>query len=236
MIRSPRPPAIRVALIGGGSVDPRLSREIDSHDCVIRFNRASNWGVAGTKTDVLVLCNTGAAAKAFLDDFHSISAGALASSTIVWFTTPRNIVDRETAHLGYDPQITSDYSHELTMRMLGKPFRFLPDEVHDLTRSELNLADKQRPSSGALIIAHFLKHQSSSRRHQLTLYGFSHEGWEGHSWSSERAFADRLEWVKRGNCGSDGRLEAFRKNARNGVFPKFRSLRKAAGMLIGSTR
>ena len=51
--------ARQIMIVGNGAVDEGAAPLIDAADMVIRFNGSRNFGAAGTRTDVVAVCNTG---------------------------------------------------------------------------------------------------------------------------------------------------------------------------------
>jgi hypothetical protein len=99
-----------------------------------------------------------------------------------------------------DRDLWQDFSGEIIRhRLRGKRFRYLPARsfwhTEDLLRP-LGMEHGQQPSSGILVIVDI--HSRSLRsiyRAELTLYGFTHEGWIRHPWNAERAFVEAAPWI-----------------------------------------
>ena len=78
----------------------------------------------------------------------------------------------------------------------GRPRVFLGAALdHEVERMLADIADAPSvvPSAGAKILFHVLRAYPD---HEVTLFGFTHEGWPGHTWDAEAAWIDGL--VKEG--------------------------------------
>ncbi len=191
----------RIALVGNGPESSGLGREIDAHDQVIRFNAAASQGTMGDRTDVLVLTNTGEPAADFATDPSAINDAAFIRAAEIWFTRHPKVI-RHALRIGppEDRKFWQDFSGEIIRRRLyGKPFRYLPARsfwhAEDLLRP-LGMGHGMQPSSGMLVIADIHRRNNISiYRTELTLYGFTHEGWSRHPWNAERAFIEAAPWI-----------------------------------------
>jgi len=161
----------RIAVVGNGTVHPR-------HD-----------GQTGRRTDILVLNNTGGGGKHITYASDAINLQALASARKFWLVTA--------------PQIASARGDEdftdamIERRVSGRPWRYIRARNYWSAKDALDTygaAVDSRPSSGVLVLFQIMNSPSFWR--PITLFGFSHEGWEGHAWDAERALVD--DW--RGWC------------------------------------
>ena len=179
----------RIAVVGNGTVHPRHGGLIDQHGTVIRFNSCWHYGQTGRRTDILVLNNTGGGGKHITYASDAINLQALASARKFWLVTA--------------PQIASARGDEdftdamIERRVSGRPWRYIRARSYWSAKDALDTygaAVDSRPSSGVLVLFQIMNSPSFWR--PITLFGFSHEGWEGHAWDAERALVD--DW--RGWC------------------------------------
>jgi hypothetical protein len=191
----------RIALVGNGPVSSGLGREIDTHDQVIRFNAAASQRTTGGRTDVLVLTNTGEPAAHFATDRSAINDAAFMAAVEIWFTRHPKVIERALRTCPpEDREFWQDFSGEIIRHSLhGKPFRYLPARsfwhAEDLLRP-LGMEHGMQPSSGMLVIADIHRRKKCSiYRTEMTLYGFTHEGWSRHPWNAERAFVEATPWI-----------------------------------------
>ena len=185
-----------IALVGNAPVSPQLAREIDAHEQVIRFNRCLNFGDAGTKTDVLVLCNTGGSAKAFVDYPAWLNWDAIRAAGEVWFPShPETLPpceDRDAHNFNFGPQLAG--------MLDGKPWQYLPADLQRLRWKALDPFKPEKgkqPSTGLTVMVYLGSTRRILNRLRVSLYGFSHEGWEGHPWAAEKAYVDAQRWIRR---------------------------------------
>jgi hypothetical protein len=191
----------RIALVGNGPGSSGFGREIDAHDKVIRFNAAASQGTTGDRTDVLVLVNTGESGARFATDPSAIKDAAFIRAAEIWFPRHPKVVQRALRICPpEDREFWQDFSGEIIRRRLyGKPFRYLPARTswhaEDLLRP-LGMEHGMQPSSGMMVIADIhRRNKISIYRTELTLYGFTHEGWSRHPWNAERAFIEAAPWI-----------------------------------------
>jgi hypothetical protein len=184
--------AHHIAIVGNGPVsDPS---RIDEADLVVRFNKAPHCGEAGRRTDILVLVNWSGPGLRFATGRDHINELAQKTAHSFWLTAdpkdlPRLAVGREWNARG-------DYSRRIVKRIVGdRPYRYMTLASRLSVSENLRMhggRDDVIPSSGAHAIEQLL---CDAPLAELVLYGFSHSGWEGHSWQAERRWVDSLERV-----------------------------------------
>jgi hypothetical protein len=82
-----------------------------------------------------------------------------------------------------------------------KPFRYL--SADNFWHAEDLLLDMGCGRPGMLVIADIDRgNKSSVDRAQLTLYGFTHQGWIRHPQKAERAFVEAALWITKARCAA----------------------------------
>lgn len=195
--------ATRIGVVGNGPIDPGLHETIDGHDLIVRFNSCQNYGHTGRRTDILVLVNTGPAAKLLAQNKASIHEEALSSAKRIWLAKEPNLIAAQRLKYPEDAELWEDCSEELIHNKLrSKPWQFVSSKIYDSTMHELKkygANDRHDPSTGILAIFN-IYHTLMTRFPPcvLTLFGFTHEGWTGHPWDAERTLIDAYgNWIKR---------------------------------------
>jgi hypothetical protein len=185
------PKGARIAVVGNGPVRAEQGPVIDAHDIVIRFNYCQHYGLGGFRTDVLVLVNRGDSARRYAYRRGSIPLPCLRQAREIWFKR------------GPDALTPADdnYAEEIIRRRFrSRPWRYVSQEVRQYAASLLikhGAAENKAhaPSAGFLALCQIKRHHPSAR---VTLFGFTHEGWEAHPWAAERSAVDHWsDWVTR---------------------------------------
>jgi hypothetical protein len=173
------PITARIAVVGNGPVDPSQAAPIDSHSMVVRFNGCWHYGTSGFKTDVLVLSNSGGSGKHLAYAADAIVPQALASARRFWFPKPPEAIS------------DGDYTRDLIAnRAGGRPWLVFGAAVYRDAEQALIEAGASChcvPSSGLLALCYIRRTYWWPR---VTLFGFTHHGWEGHAWDAERQLID----------------------------------------------
>jgi len=194
-------------IIGNGSLPYDLSDLINKADYVLRFNEPplfaggeewkQNW--SGRKTDCLMLCNSGKPMQLKLkSEEFLLSPYFQAAGELVLAYHPA-VIRRVFNH----PLITSrlfygrkrDWTREAIENFgsRGKKITILPPQFYFQSCAELDIVDddlkKKFPSTGYLGIQQALQ-QCPQNEWQITLAGFSWQGWKRHAWNQEE------EWVR----------------------------------------
>jgi len=164
-------------------------------------------GWSGTKTDCLMLCNSGKPMQLKLasDDFlHSSYLQAARELILVYHPSiirrffKRPLITSRLLH-GRKRDWTWDCIEKLGNR--GKKITILPPQFYLQSCSELGITEtdlkKIFPSTGYLGIQYMLL-QCPQDEWTITLTGFSWQGWKRHAWGQEE------EWVRKQIA--DGRL------------------------------
>jgi len=185
-----------IALVGNGPVDDTGAKMIDHHDWVVRFNLAPHCGVAGRRTDTMVMVNRGSPARTFRRHPDRISSIAIRGAREFLFACDPNDLPPPYS-TGYSDG-HGDATTALVRKIVGdRPYMYVPTGMHLELVDELIARGAKPdvlPSTGALAIKFFRTLHPDA---ELYLFGFSHSGWSGHSWDAERRWVDSLPNVIR---------------------------------------
>ncbi|MBW8284693.1 MAG: Urease operon accessory protein [Rhizobium sp.] len=187
----------RIMIVGNGHVPEGAAARIDAADLVIRFNECRNFGAAGSRTDVVAVCNTGRPARAMLSGAWRDSPAVRACSEIWSVRDPDKFGELRQALLVSHPEL-DDFCDDSTAGFAAvaaardKRHRVLSRDVHEAVEHAL-LAHEPKPyvvpSSGLIVVAQVLADvlaDPGRDRDQIFLAGFSHQGWDGHPFAAER--------------------------------------------------
>ncbi|MCM5679451.1 hypothetical protein M8A51_07900 [Schlegelella sp. S2-27] len=195
-----------------GNAPPRedLRRIIDGADFVARINTCAALGAEyGRRTDRVYLCNTGGVARRFIgsEELHRTIAGSGARDVV--FSYPRVPLRRLLHCILRGKRGTGvDRTQALTQVLSHHGLRCSPmpqevfDEVVAFVKAQPGFDGYPRrmplwtPSSGGVALAH-LARDPVLARHSIALAGFGFQGWEGHPWFAERAYAEQLQQAGR---------------------------------------
>ena len=184
-------------IVGNGEVPVGAAAAIDAADRVIRFNECRNFGAAGSRTDVIAVCNTGRPAKAMVAGSWLDSAPVSACSEIWSVRDPEKFSEMRQALMLSHPELDDfcdDYTASFAAAAEGsrKRHRVLSRDVHEaVDRALLDFEPGSYvvPSSGMIVVAQVLADVLADPGHdrdQIFLAGFSHQGWDGHPFAAER--------------------------------------------------
>lgn len=184
----------QVMIVGNGPVADNAATLIDAADFVIRFNGSRNYGVAGRRTDVVALCNTGRPAAAMLADPAWRDSDAVREASEIWSVRhPEKFAELRVALAASHPELDDfcdDYTEEFAAfaTAKGKGYRVISPAVHEAV--DAALADHRAeayvvPSSGMVVVAAVLSDMAHANDN-VVLAGFSHVGWDGHPFEAEK--------------------------------------------------
>lgn len=181
-----------ISVVGNGPVAG--DAPVDDADLVVRFNTAHHCGLAGHRTDILVLMNWSRPGYLFATRRNRINQLARRTARTFWMAThPDELVE---ARIDREAKMRGDYSPHIISRVIGaRPYRFMPHKNRTETAAQLRQHGARSdviPTTGAQAI-HLLLNEAPKA--QLHLYGFTHEGWPGHCWDAERRWVDSLQRV-----------------------------------------
>jgi hypothetical protein len=179
----------RIAVVGNARVQPRHGELIDRHGMVIRFNSCWQYGESGRSTNVLVVNNAGDGGKHLAYAADAIELSALASAREFWLAAAPEVA------LARNEE---DHTSAFIERRIGaRRWRYIAPKTYRAAQNVLvqyGADDRSRPSAGLLALFHIRAHLGWR---PITLFGFTHEGWHGHAWATERAAIDNWRgWRK----------------------------------------
>ena len=189
-----------IMIVGNGTLDPDAAPIIDAADLVMRFNDCRSLGNGGSRTDIVVVCNTGRPAKRMLEEPGWRDNPAVITADTIWCVRDPEKFAAMRAPLAVSHPELDDFCDDYTegfaafARTEGKAFHVVPAATHD--HVDDNLAAFQPPayvcpSTGLVAVAEFLTHFSAPGD-RVSLAGFGHQGWEWHPWEAERRWVDHL--------------------------------------------
>lgn len=186
-----------IMIVGNGDIEPRVAQRIDFADVVIRFNGSRNFDRAGSRTDVVAVCNTGRPAKAMVNDVAWRDSVPVQDCGAIWSVRdPQKFQQIKPGVLAAFPELDDffdDYTEafEAFAQVSGKEHVVFPASLHDGVDAELTAFQPPPyvvPSSGLMVMAHVLKDPAYAGD-EIAFAGFSHQGWDGHPFEAER------QWV-----------------------------------------
>jgi len=190
-------------IIGNGALPYDLCASIDKADYVLRFNEpsleAGGRGWSGVRSDCLMLCNSGKPMQLKLASQQFLHSPFLQAAGEVILVYHPAIIRR----FFKSPLITSrllhgrkrDWTWEVIEKIgiLGKKITILPPQFYLQACSALGIEAEQMktlfPSTGYLGIRYILQ-KFSFDEWNITLTGFSWQGWKRHAWQREE------DWVR----------------------------------------
>jgi hypothetical protein len=182
----------RITLVGNAPLQEDRSSLIDGSDFVVRFNQPHSYGgYGGIRFDAWVLAN-GKGASKFARNHTFIDAPYRDVPKRIWL--PREMEVHRALRRGapdepLKPGNEIDYSDEiLRENRLQQPCDRISADVYWRSISALRKfspALDKMPSSGFVTLIYVLERFPEW---QVTLVGFSFEGWSGHPWELERRF------------------------------------------------
>ncbi len=194
-----------VVIVGNGTVAPLATDVIARADLVIRFNECRSFEDSRGRTDIVAVCNTGRPAKAMLASENWPSHVAVSSAQEIWCVRdPRKMFSLRRVLAATHPEL-GDFCDDGTVafqqfcQQRGKHCHVIDESVHDLVDDALFAFGTEPyvvPSSGMIVIAWAMQAFAGS---EISITGFSHEGWELHPFAAERQLIN--EYVSSGRIG-----------------------------------
>mgnify|MGYP002398509764 CR=1 FL=1 len=181
-------------IVGNGPVAEGSDRLIDQSDLVIRFNDSRNAGQAGSRTDVVAVCNTGRPAHAMIDSRRWRESRPVRSCREIWSVRDPEKFAALRPQLAVSHPELDDFCDDRTEDFAafaaasGKVHRVIPASVQEAAEQAL-AAHKPAPyivpSSGMVVLAYVLDTPEFSED-EIVIAGFGHKGWKGHPFLAER--------------------------------------------------
>lgn len=187
-----------IVIVGNGPICAHAAERIAEAAYVIRFNECRSFPEAPGRTDVVAVCNTGRPGRAMASSRSWRRHPAVRDASEIWSVRdPEKFAEIRGPLSASHPDLSDlcdDYTGGFAAfaAETGKGHRILARSIHEHVDAELAAFDPPPyivPSSGMLVIAAVLR---QFRGHVATLAGFSHQGWEGHPFSTERRLVDAL--------------------------------------------
>ena len=195
-----------VLIIGNASPTFDARPHVERADYIVRFNGCAGLHQQyGSRTHRVYLCNTGSVARRFIRDPEIINRLTSTGTEEIVFSYPRIPISR----LAYCTLIGKrgtaiDRTLQLgqVLNQSGQRWSRLPQSVFDTAVQRIKTtpgftefrrrAPVWAPSSGCLALMH-IAHDPLFADHEIHVLGFGFNGWEGHPWFAERAFAETLQ-------------------------------------------
>lgn len=186
---------MKVVLVGNAPLTRDHSGFVDAADFVVRFNLPASWGrEGGTRFDAWVIANgNGGRQFAVKRSFAEAPYRDLPSE--IWF--PRAVEVHRRLREGRAESFLSERSErDLAQRILRanrlrQRWRRFDAGFYwrCLERLGAERDPTMVPSAGFMATNHVLERFEGG---EITLVGFTFQGWEGHPWRLEEAFVQRM--------------------------------------------
>lgn len=194
--------AKRLVIVGNGPLSRNFSAEVDSADFVLRFNEPKQGiGLSGTKTDWLMMANSGKPMQRRLEDPKLVGSPIFQAAKEVIFAYHPSVVAqyfRKPNPLSRLGGRRADWTARALMQFggAGKEIRIMPPQFYERGCRELGVpADKMHevfPSTGFFGIWYALERHPAPEW-VAELCGFTWQGWQRHAWADEQAWiAERV--------------------------------------------
>jgi hypothetical protein len=178
-----------IALVGNGPITEDYRSFISEHEIVVRMNLCANLDKTGDKTDFIALVNSGRSVMVIFDNAEALEP-ARRNCKKIWIVRHTSVVASLKKNFFYnkdDPYEGRDFSFRIARKFAPTPCEMFEANIWE-DASRIILAhggDNKQPSTGLLT---FLRLQELYPGKIVNLFGFTHEGWEGHPWDAEKKF------------------------------------------------
>ncbi|WP_309083171.1 glycosyltransferase family 29 protein [Chelativorans sp.] len=189
-------------IVGNGPILFDMSSHVDACDHVVRFNEPkTSFGMSGTKTNWLFVCNTGKPMERRLKNRDYPTSPIVQAAELVFLVNHPLSVEK----YGLKPKLLSRIKGRRAewtwpaLMMYGKAGRtvailspsFYEESCRDLgLEPEETLEKRVFPSTGYLGIRYTLE-KLPPEEWDVEIAGFSWQGWQRHTWDYERAWIER---------------------------------------------
>lgn len=189
----------RLVVVGNGPLSRDLGEVVDTADFVVRFNEPKQGiGMSGTRTDRLIMANSGKPMERRLRDPKLIPSAIFQNAGEIMLAYHPAIIRRYFRA----PHLLSRLKGRRTDWTLptiekfgaaGKEIRIMPVQFYLDGCRELGVPEEKMheifPSTGYFGIRHALN-TFPMDRWRLELCGFSWSGWRRHAWGDERRWVE----------------------------------------------
>lgn len=187
----------RIILIGNAPIKKDLSEFINNSDFIVRFNLAGNYNKnTGTKVDTLCICG-GPSARKFSKYRKLSQLTFIKNLNEIWFTRSFEKKAKQVYfNVGKKRRRNIDYSNLVLDRnkLNGKSITVFGKDIYENSKKLLNITnEKDEPSSGFLALQYILRKYGSIKEVEISLIGFTFQGWKHHLWENEKAYVKSLE-------------------------------------------
>lgn len=181
-----------VAIVGNGPADVSAKTAIEAADIVVRFNQALNSTSTGTRTDAQTLMNHDQ--PRYARPARLLNPDVFRAARELWLPIDPEIMNALEGRDPLDEPSQLNWTHSICERHgRTKKLHMFPKHIHDDSCRLLApmLADGARiePSTGFLTITYAFWCNPAVTLH---LFGFTHQGWDGHPWEAERRAVDQF--------------------------------------------
>lgn len=190
----------RIVIVGNGPLSRDFTQSVDSADFVLRFNEPkASIGLSGTRTDLLMINNTGKPMQRRLDSADYFKSPLVQAAREIMFPyhpiTIRNWMIKPNPLSRLINRRRADWTLPALERFgeEGKPVHIMPPAFYVASCAEIGIPGdrmgKLFPSTGYLGLRHIFQ-RFADRDWSAEIIGFSFEGWSKHSWANERGWVE----------------------------------------------
>ncbi|MCT8998433.1 glycosyltransferase family 29 protein [Chelativorans intermedius] len=189
-------------IVGNGPLLFDMSEHVDSCDHVVRFNEPkTSFGMSGTKTDWLFVCNTGKPMRRRLKNPDYPKSPIVQSAELVFLVIHPIAVEKYTLKPNFISRLRGrraewTWASLMMYGKAGKTVAVLPPSFYEESCRDLgidpveSLKHRIFPSTGYLGIRYALE-KLPAEEWRVEIAGFSWQGWKKHAWNYER------DWIER---------------------------------------
>ncbi|PZO79303.1 MAG: hypothetical protein DI629_09555 [Mesorhizobium amorphae] len=200
----------RLVIVGNGPLGRDWSAHVDAADFVLRFNEPkAGIGLSGTRTDRLMMANSGKPMQRRLRDPALIGSPIFRAAREVVLAYHPDIIQRFFPRPNVLSRIKGrradwTWATILAFGRAGKTVSVLPRQFYLDGCAALGLSDATMrevfPSTGYFGVWDALE-RFPAAEWRIELVGFSWAGWRRHAWGDERSFVER--------AAAEGRLHVL---------------------------